>query len=135
MENEPKLYDEQCSFLNRVLHLLQNDEDSFLFLDAPGGCGKTFVLNVLIAGICHESKVVFSTAASGIAAILLQNETTSHKQFKFPIPIFEESTCSIPLQSHQAQQLQDAAVLIVDEITMLHQYNTEALDHYLKVLM
>ena len=135
LENKPKLYEEQCSFLNRVLHLLWNDEGGFLFLDAPGGCGKTFVLNVLIAGICHESKVVFSTAASGIAAILLQNGTMSHKKFKFPIPIFEESTCSIPLQSPQAQQLQDAAVLILDEITMLHRYNTEALDQYLKVLM
>ena len=79
--------------------------------------------------------MVFSTAASGIAAILLRNGTTSHKQFKFPIPIFEESTCSIPLQSPQAQQLQNPAVLILDEITMLHRYNTEALDHYLKVLM
>ena len=78
-ENEPKLYEEQCSFLNRVLHLSWNDEDSFLFLDAPGGCGKTFVLNVLIAGICRESNVVFSTAASGIAAILIRNGTTSHK--------------------------------------------------------
>ena len=79
LEDEPKLYEEQCSFLNRVLHLLRNDEDGFLFLDAPGGCGKTFVLNVLIAGICHESKVVFSIAASVIAAILLQNGTTSHE--------------------------------------------------------
>ena len=79
LENEPKLYEEQHSFLNRVLHLLQNDEDGFLFLDAPGWCGKTFVLNVLIAGICRQSKVVFSTAASGIAAILLRNGTTSHK--------------------------------------------------------
>ena len=43
LENEPKLYEEQHSFLNRVLHLLQNDEDGFLFLDAPGECGKTFV--------------------------------------------------------------------------------------------
>ena len=77
--NEPKLYEEQHSFLNRVMHLLQNDEDHFLFLDAPGGCGKTFVLNVLIAGICHESKVVFSTAVSGFAAILLWNGTISHK--------------------------------------------------------
>ena len=79
LENEPKLYEEQHSFLNRVLHLLQNDEDGFLFLDAPGWCGKTFVLNVLIAGICFQSKVVFSTAASGIAAILLRNGTASHK--------------------------------------------------------
>ena len=71
LENEPKLYEEQRSFLNRVMHLLWNDEDGFLFLDAPGGCGKTFVLNVLIAGICRKSKMVFSTAASGIAAILL----------------------------------------------------------------
>ena len=45
------------------------------------------------------------------------------------------STCSIPLQSPQAQQLHDAAVLILDEITMLHRYNTQALDQYLKVLM
>ena len=79
LENEPKLYEEQHSFLNRVLYLLWNDEDGFLFLDAPGGCGKTFVLNVLIAGICCKSKVVFSTAASGIAALLLWNGTTSHK--------------------------------------------------------
>ena len=50
--NEPKLYEEQHSFLNRVLYLLWNDEDGYLFFD-----GKTFVLNVLIAGICHESKV------------------------------------------------------------------------------
>ena len=105
LENEPKLYEEQCSFLNRVLHLLRNDEDGFLFLDAPGGCGKTLVLIVLIAGICCQSKVIFSTTASGIAAILLQNGTTSHKRFKFPIPIFEDSTCSIPLQTPQAQQL------------------------------
>ena len=79
LENDPKLHEERHSFLNRVLHLLQNDENGFLFLDAPGGCGKTFVLNVFIAGICHQSKVVFSTAASGIAAILLWNGTTSHK--------------------------------------------------------
>ena len=35
LENEPKLYEEQHSFLNTVLYLL------WLFLD-----GKTFVLNV-----------------------------------------------------------------------------------------
>ena len=46
LENEPKLYEEQHSFLNRVLYLL------WLFLD-----DKTFVLNVLIAGIFHESKM------------------------------------------------------------------------------
>ena len=79
LENEPKLYEEQHTFFNRVLYLLWNDEDGFLFLDAPGGCGKTFVLNVLIAGFCCKSKVVFSTGASGVAAILLQNGTTSHK--------------------------------------------------------
>ena len=49
--------------------------------------------------------------------------------------VIEESTCSIPLQSPQAQQLRDAAVLILDEITKLHRYSTEALDWYLKVLM
>ena len=43
LENEPKLYEEQCSFLNRVLYLRWNDEDGFLFLDAPGRCGKRFV--------------------------------------------------------------------------------------------
>ena len=34
LENEPKLYEEQHSFLNRVLYLLRNDEDGFLFLNA-----------------------------------------------------------------------------------------------------
>ena len=81
LENEPKLYEEQCSFLNRVLYLLRNDEDGFLFLDAPGGCGKTFVLNVLIAGVCQESKVVFFHCCirNSCNTSLEWNGTTSHK--------------------------------------------------------
>ncbi|XP_036319170.1 uncharacterized protein LOC118733741 [Rhagoletis pomonella] len=47
-ETTPKLLPEQHAVVNVILNRLSSGEGLF-FLDAPGGTGKTFVLNLLLA--------------------------------------------------------------------------------------
>ena len=43
------------------------------FLDAPGGAGKTFLLNTVLATIRSRCEIAPATASSGIAATLLSD--------------------------------------------------------------
>ena len=42
-----------------------------MFLDAPGGTGKTFLINLIVKKLIVEKKIVIATATSGIASTLL----------------------------------------------------------------
>ena len=42
-----------------------------IFLDAPGGTGKTFVINLIVKKLILLNKIVIATASSGIAATLI----------------------------------------------------------------
>ena len=56
-----------------------------IFLNAPGGTGKTFTLNVLVTWMITENLKVASSATSGIGATLLFLDQTTHHRFKLPI--------------------------------------------------
>ena len=42
-----------------------------MFLDAPGGTGKPFLINLVIKKLIMKKKIVIATATSGIATTLL----------------------------------------------------------------
>jgi ABC-type ATPase involved in cell division len=50
---------------------VNNNEGKILFLDAPGGTGKTFLINLLLAKVRYGGKIALAVASSGIAATLL----------------------------------------------------------------
>ena len=56
-----------------------------MFLDAPGGTGKTFLINLVVKKLIIEKKIVIATATSGIAATLLLRGQTCHSAFKIPL--------------------------------------------------
>ena len=89
----------------------RDKEGSFVFLDAPGGTGKTFTLNVLISWVIMNDKLVAPSAASGIAATMLHNGRTAHNQFKLPINITQDSTCNITKQQDLASFLRDVLLI------------------------
>ena len=49
---------------------------------APGGTGKTFLLNTLMAEIRGNKYIAIACAFVGVAAVLLDGGTTVHKRFK-----------------------------------------------------
>ena len=96
-DNEPKLTPDQKAAYEKVMHTADKGEGGILFIDAPGGTGKTFLLNLFLAKIRARGDVALATASSGIAATLLQGGRTAHSTFKIPIHLMakKKQVCSI----------------------------------------
>ena len=69
--NSPILTPDQRDVYNCFCSLIERGEGCIVFLDAPGGTGKTFLLNLILAKLRSENKIALATASSGIAATLL----------------------------------------------------------------
>ena len=61
--------------------MIDGDEGGMLFLDAPGGTGKTFLINLILTKLRSEGKIALANASSGIAATLLTGGRTLHCTF------------------------------------------------------
>ena len=107
------------------------------FVDAQGGCGKTYLLNTILDAVRSSETdgcTALAMATTGIAATLLNNGRTFHSRMKAPLDPNEESTLSISAQSALAKLIRRSQVLMIDEATMLDRYQLEALDRTLRFL-
>ena len=98
--------------------------------DAPAGCGKTFLINLLLAYVRKENNIAIATATSGIASTLFKHGTTSYKQFRFPIPQCDFSSCAILLQSQDVRIIQESSIIILEEITMIRSNYLDAMNNF-----
>ena len=79
----PLLNTNQRAFFESVVAALNDNEGERLFcLDAPGGTGKTFVLNCLMNAVRADGCIVIPTALSAVASMLLEGGTTLHSRLK-----------------------------------------------------
>ena len=76
--NEPLLVTDQRAAYNGILDQVRRKAGGIVFLDAPGGTGKTFVINLLLEKIRQQSKLAVAVASSGIAVTLLYGGRTTH---------------------------------------------------------
>jgi len=102
---------------------------SLFFIDGPGGSGKTYLYNTILAAVRGNNKVALPVASSGIAAELLDGGRTAHSRFKIPIPTLPHSTCSISRQSSLTTLIRSAAIVIWDEAPTMHKHVFECVDH------
>ena len=58
----------------------------WLFIDAPGGTGKTSVLRAFGHYMRSRGEIILFTASSGIAAQNFVGGKTAHSRFHIPIP-------------------------------------------------
>ena len=80
-----------------------------IFLDAPGGTGMTFVINLILAKIREQSKIAVAAASSGIAATLLHGARTAHSTLKLPLNLThcEAPLCNISKGTGEAEVLEE----------------------------
>ncbi|UYV81677.1 hypothetical protein LAZ67_20001950 [Cordylochernes scorpioides] len=130
----PKLLPEQIRVFDAVLSKINLSQPIIIFLDAPGGTGKTFLLNLLLAMIRKEQNIAIAVASSGIAATLLAGGRTAHSVLKLPLTFAEGQTavCNIRKNSDKASLLRSCKLLVWDECTMAHKIALEALDRTLQ---
>lgn len=124
--------DQQAAF-DAIRGAIDNDSGGVFFLDAPGGTGKTFLINLLLAYVRQKGEIILAVASSGIAATLLEGGRTAHSAFKLPLSMqADEPMCSISRGSAKAMMLQRCKAIIWDECTMSHRKAFEAVDRLLK---
>ncbi|XP_065835787.1 uncharacterized protein [Oscarella lobularis] len=133
--NERSLTPEQTRVYGELLdYVARGASNAIIFLDAPGGTGKTFLLNVFIDKIRSQGEIGLAVASSGIAATLLTGGKTAHSVFKLPLNIcrYDRPTLSIQKNTARSRLLRLAKVIIWDECTMANKKALEALDRSLR---
>ena len=102
-DNARTFYEDHVSLLNpsqqqisnRLRQCIDNGDGGFFFIDAPGGTGKTFLMNVVLSYVRKDNNIAIATAMSGIAATLSSLGSTFHKRFGILVPCeeFPTSNC------------------------------------------
>ncbi|XP_053206261.1 uncharacterized protein LOC128390551 [Panonychus citri] len=114
---------EQKFCIDTILKTIENtNPDTWskaYFIDGPGGTGKTSIYNYLIKHLTANNKTVVAVAWTGTAATLLVNGRTSHSRFGLPLNLNETSVSSISAQSHKAEILRSAELILWDEASMI----------------
>ena len=133
-----KFTKDQAHIFTTVLDAVKNKKSICAFIDARGGCGKTFLLNAILSAVRSmepDGCVALAMATTGIASNMLQLGRTFHSRLKAPLSPTEESTLQISAQSMLAKLIKMAQILLIDEASMLDRYQLEALDRTLRDLM
>jgi len=128
----PKLNHEQKEVFNTVMDSITNGDGKIIALDASGGTGKTHTINLILAAVRSQKKIALATAMSGIAATLLSGGRTLHSRCKVPICVHEHSVCSMSPRDATGKLLQQAVLLVIDEVSMGHRHIFEAIDRTMK---
>ena len=130
--NYEKLNEDQYEVIQTILGKIERKEGGLVFIDAPGGTGKTFTLNTLASMIRKDGNHVPATATSGIASTVLIHGCTAHKYFQLRIPIKKTDYLKIKKGSKEAELLKNMVFCIIDEAPMLHKLNFESIDRSLR---
>ena len=129
---------EQRTIFETVVDSVKNDKPICIFLSARGGCGKTYLLNAILASVRTLEPggcVALAMATTGIAANLLMLGRTFHSRMKAPLDPDESSTLKISAQSNHAELMRQTKLFLIDEATMLDRFNLEAMDRTLRDIL
>jgi len=108
------------------------EDSNVFFLQAPAGCGKSYIANILLAEARTAGLTVFAVATSGIASVLLEGGVTAHSAFK--ITVEEDPYCNVKPDSTLAKQIQAASLVIFDEAPSMSNKCIHAVDEIFKNL-
>jgi hypothetical protein len=64
-QKEPMLLPEQRLIYKEILQSVLENQEAIFFIDAPGGTGKTFLLNLLLSKVRKDVGIALAVASSG----------------------------------------------------------------------
>ena len=99
VNNEFKLNHEQSMVCITVYNSVGYGTIGAYFLNAPGGTGKTFLINLILANIKSNKMIALAVAvaSSGIDATLFSSEKTAHSTIKLSLDLTndDETQCNV----------------------------------------
>ena len=128
------LNSEQTEVFDRLRSMIVGGRGGIMFVDAPGGTGKTFLINYMISYLTRNVGPVLATASSGIASTLLSGGRTLHSTFNLPLNIsrLNQPAGNISRSTEKARRIENACVLFIDEAPSLHRNCIEGVDFTLR---
>lgn len=114
-----------------ALEILLSGES--VLLTGPAGAGKTFVLNQFIRLAKHEGKHVSVTATTGLAATHLGG-TTIHSWSGIGVQDSIAPGFAEHMSKTRKEIIEKTDVLIIDEISMLHDFRLDMIDEVCRVV-
>ncbi|KAL8276810.1 hypothetical protein RQP46_010741 [Phenoliferia psychrophenolica] len=134
---EADFNDGQRAVYHRIIHHIEHSQSTgaLIFLEAKAGCGKTFVMQALAAGLRGSGEIVLITGSTALAASLHTRGRTMHNLFK--VPVSEDNSnirCNIERGSTRADLLLAGIVYIMDDIAMSNRAVVEAVDELMRRL-
>ena len=79
--------------------------NNLIFMNAAAGTGKTHLYETILHYIRGQEDVATAAAWTGLAGSLLDGGRTVTSTFKLPVPLYENSSSSLKLNSKQAERL------------------------------
>ena len=127
----------QRVLVDAVVSALDTGLGGCFFVDAPGGTGKTWCFNALLAYVRKQHAPALAVASTGIAGLLLSKGRTAHSRFKLHLEPVEgyDLKISVALDSALANLLLATKLIVWDESSAVMRYHFEALDRCLRDLM
>ena len=113
--------------MNQLLANAILDAGYSVFLTGPAGSGKTYVLNEFIRQARREGKSVAVTASTGLAATHLGG-ITIHSWAGIGIADVVHKKQLADMSKSRRDQIEKADILIIDEVSMLHDYRLDMVD-------
>ncbi|OWZ12200.1 LOW QUALITY PROTEIN: Helitron helicase [Phytophthora megakarya] len=131
-----RLNPNQQDIFDQVISAVESPEvgQTLFFVGGPGGTGKSFLIEQLLAKVRLEGGVAIAVASSGIAT-LLTGGRTAHSMFRIPLKPNEHSTCGISKQTQKANLIRQARLIIWNEAPMMHRSCFEAVDRTFRDIM
>ncbi|GFV42403.1 ATP-dependent DNA helicase [Trichonephila clavipes] len=128
--NKPRLTPHQQQAFIAITGIIGSERGGIIFLDAPGGTGKSFLLNLLLAFVRKEKDMAVAVSSSGIAATLIAGGRTAYSAYKLPPDLLrsDSGTCNISKGTEQGHVLKACKLIVWDEATMSHRNALHALD-------
>jgi ATP-dependent DNA helicase PIF1 len=104
-----------------------------LLLTGAAGTGKTYVLNKFIRRAKRSGKSIAVTATTGLAATHL-NGTTIHAWSGIGVHDSIDKYAAAKLGKSRQELIRKADVLVIDEVSMLHDFRLDMVDEILRMV-
>ncbi len=128
------LNDGQRAAYNGVIDVYATHHAKVIFIDGPGGTGKTYTENLILNVVRSCGDIALVVASSGIAALLLSGGRTTHSYLKIPIALDRKSFCYIRKQDDLTTLIHQTKLILWDEAPMTNKLAFEAVDQTLRDL-
>jgi hypothetical protein len=110
-------------------------ENGCICIDGPGGSGKTYTYETLCRLFRAEGIRYKCSSWMGIAADLMLDGRTMHKNFALPFNIDKDSNSNAKMNNKVGRELMETDVFIIDEISMVPKHALEIIDRKLRELL